>query len=869
MQVNEYFDDPANGVWNLYVCLTTANFPDVMMPNYDQSPASCLPFISFMICNFYFFMKVVLAVIQDGYSARMKESYAHVDDAAKIILEESFAWLHKAELADSSKESRDDDLHEECRCSATMFLAMCSQLRAQPFWKSCVHHRNLGFMKRLECMRHSGAGKYDVEKAKLWFSILDVSSDGNIELCEFLRFVDVASCPFSRNKPPKPRPLSVFKRMNIFAFRGVFLRMCPQEKGRLWVLQQSDLTQDSAPWLMWSNPFKEQRELKKAYHVNVRFASFMDLVLITQLVNTVMSSGNEKPSHASIGLDFYTGIFFAIEAAIIFVAEMTHEQKVWYLSAGWQAKMRGHLNYFFSASNLVDLAAVALTWVDVLITCGTIRVWDCNDEDAGAYGSAVGLARIIRILRFINRYESFSVILRATVRMAKNLIPWLFNLFALFFLFAIVGIKLLSNTVTEIDWTVLPYSQTAFGEAAYYRDNNFNNFGRAFITLFELMVVNNWHVIVEGHVVAVGTRSLRLFFFVFNVISSIVVVNILVSIMIGMYGLVLDSTKQEFDRIKHEKDLAHSAAEVSTPRGRHSLVIPHENAKDDFPGPEENNVEHATFKAIQARLDTLTDIALTDRQQFGSFLATAESQHSHDLRTSQYNAIAQVEVPQLVLRGRAGVPDRPLWYIQHKVDRQTIFKEDAGFNEDKVLAHLESVQRMFEDTMNLMPVAVALRHENGMYLHCNAAWAEQFQMTPLDLIGKFDSMKVNHEWRMHRLGALSQREGLYKHTEIWELQGRKYEYEVTEVRVTNTHEGWRVLMSIGTEIRPYGEHGELPMNLGRKPGNLTDEETEIKRPETLQEENSRLRAEIYRLKGAGARELDSLKNEDEVDETKS
>ena len=40
---------------------------------------------------------------------------------------------------------------------------------------------------------------------------------------------------------------------------------------------------------------------------------------------------------------------------------------------------------------------------------------------------------------------------------------------------------------------------TPFGQAAYW-PNNFNDFPSAFITLFELLVVNNWHVLMNGFV---------------------------------------------------------------------------------------------------------------------------------------------------------------------------------------------------------------------------------------------------------------------------------------------------------------------------------------------------------------------------------
>jgi hypothetical protein len=44
----------------------------------------------------------------------------------------------------------------------------------------------------------------------------------------------------------------------------------------------------------------------------------------------------------------------------------------------------------------------------------------------------------------------------------------------------------------------------------HYCANNFNNLGRAFVVLFDLLVVNQWHVLTEGFVVAAASRWVRL-----------------------------------------------------------------------------------------------------------------------------------------------------------------------------------------------------------------------------------------------------------------------------------------------------------------------------------------------------------------------
>jgi hypothetical protein len=46
----------------LWICVTTANFPDVMMPSYNESRLTALYFISFMVISFFYLMNLILAV---------------------------------------------------------------------------------------------------------------------------------------------------------------------------------------------------------------------------------------------------------------------------------------------------------------------------------------------------------------------------------------------------------------------------------------------------------------------------------------------------------------------------------------------------------------------------------------------------------------------------------------------------------------------------------------------------------------------------------------------------------------------------------------------------------------------------------------
>ncbi|CAJ0953436.1 unnamed protein product [Ranitomeya imitator] len=67
-----YFENYLDGAFNLYVLVTTANSPDVMMPAYDYNWWYSVFFIAYIILNTYIFMSVFLAVVYNNYRKHLK-----------------------------------------------------------------------------------------------------------------------------------------------------------------------------------------------------------------------------------------------------------------------------------------------------------------------------------------------------------------------------------------------------------------------------------------------------------------------------------------------------------------------------------------------------------------------------------------------------------------------------------------------------------------------------------------------------------------------------------------------------------------------------------------------------------------------------
>ena len=78
----------------------------------------------------------------------------------------------------------------------------------------------------------------------------------------------------------------------------------------------------------------------------------------------------------------------------------------------------------------------------------------------------------------------------------------------------------------------------------HYCSNNFNDLFSALVTLFELMTVNQWHVITSGYVI-VTSKYARLYFFCFHFICVTVILNIFSAFVIEAFILEFSVTSSD------------------------------------------------------------------------------------------------------------------------------------------------------------------------------------------------------------------------------------------------------------------------------------------------------------------------------------
>ena len=91
------FSNLVESMWTLWIMVTTANYPDVMMPAYNDNPLAVLYFVSFMVISFFFIMGVVLASVVNSYQNDDDMCKAKIKELRQKNLQQAFQLLDQNE----------------------------------------------------------------------------------------------------------------------------------------------------------------------------------------------------------------------------------------------------------------------------------------------------------------------------------------------------------------------------------------------------------------------------------------------------------------------------------------------------------------------------------------------------------------------------------------------------------------------------------------------------------------------------------------------------------------------------------------------------------------------------------------------------
>jgi len=256
--------------------------------------------------------------------------------------------------------------------------------------------------------------------------------------------------------------------------------------------------------------------------------------------------------------------------------------------------------------------------------------------------------RVIRVFKIFQSIPRFKIVVNTMLHILPSVATYGAIVALFYYFFAIIGMESFAGLIRykgygdESDkYCGNPKLNGSQFFKDHYCSNNFNNILSSFVTLFELMVVNQWHVITEGHVL-VTSKASRIFFFGFHFVCVIVILNIFTAFVIEAFILEYSfrSSKGPISTLVYkinQMGLGYGSKPVKPRKvrigsGEEQLVKEEEEADDTY---DELDADHGTLQ-LELEADPASAAAAAESETSGS-LSTITSDGNTDVVSSRTN----------------------------------------------------------------------------------------------------------------------------------------------------------------------------------------------------------------------------------------
>ncbi|KAF1569613.1 Two pore calcium channel protein 1, partial [Eudyptes schlegeli] len=428
-----YFNTLENSLVNLFVLLTTSNFPDVMMPSYARNPWSCVFFIVYLSIELYFIMNLLLAVVFDTFNDIEKRKFK------SLLLHKRTAIQHAYRL-----------LITKQRPSGISFKHFEGLLR---------------FYKPRMCARE----RY------LTFKALNQSNTPLVSLKDFYNFYEVVGLKW-KAKRNREHWFDDLPRTAFLIFKGINILV----NSRVFQYTMYTVVAVNGIWI---------------------------------LVETFMLQGGNFFSRNVP----WSYIVFLTIYGVELLLKTTGLGPVEYLSSGW---------------NLFDFSVTLFAFLGLMALAFNMEPF--------YFIVVLRPLQLLRLFKLKKRYRNvLDTMFELFPRMAR------FSLLFHFSFFVLVSPTSTSTVADSYRWVNHTVGNKTVVEEGYYYLNNFDNILNSFVTLFELTVVNDWYIIMEG-VTSQTTHWSRLYFMIFYIVTM-VVMTIIVAFILDAFVFRMNYTRKNQD----------------------------------------------------------------------------------------------------------------------------------------------------------------------------------------------------------------------------------------------------------------------------------------------------------------------------------
>lgn len=427
--------------YQLYVLVTSANNPDIMMPAYGQSHWYAIFFFFYLLVCMYVFLNIILAVVYNNYKEHLRNEVCSMVVERRKNLRKAF------------------DLLTSTQSSANKFITF-------EIFQNVLNR--IGIRK--------GKTVLDI----MW-SVLDTTGTHKVQREDFAAITELLSLQFTQD----------FRRKTFFEMRF---------------------------------PDFYNSSLSLAFRRVVQsrwFRYTFDALIVLNAMLLTIGDGSQ----------------LEILFLLAFVTEILAKMYTF-----------GFYNFFRIKWNIFDFVIIGAALVGSLL-----ELVMSSSDDYKSFIDIILVIRCLRLAKIMSSFERFRVILRTIGRLLPSMATFVGILFGVYYIFAIIGLELFAGKIQEDkpDCGDHRLNGSTFVTSRYCA-NNFNDAASAFIILFELMVVNQWHILAEGFVLVTSVYA-RAYFVLFHMTCVILVMNIFTAFVIEAFILEIGTTKSTVETRVVEK----------------------------------------------------------------------------------------------------------------------------------------------------------------------------------------------------------------------------------------------------------------------------------------------------------------------------
>ncbi|KAL1495430.1 hypothetical protein AB1Y20_016798 [Prymnesium parvum] len=495
------FQSLPQALLSLFTLLTTANFPDVMLPFYKESRASSVFFVTFLLLGLFLLMNLVLAAVIDDYKKQVHASECKARARRDEALAAAFELLDLngngfVDLVEFSKLLQ--RLHQPVfslfdgrKNSALDTEQTMAVLQRMLEGDSALPVRGLGPAAFHECLV---ALKSAAEEAAAYEA--DEADEAEAE-AEAEARAAAGEVEHARVGVGPHAALVAVPRSASFHDERMRAALVARSCRRGWRVRRLSDWADAAAAARRAARLRVRRALRSRGAVWAADALVVANVAVL-LVEVELRARGEAAAMAAVEAATTVGfdVCFVCEAALSAWALGAHR----YLST-----LRAR---YAAGVACVTLVADSVSW------------WSARGA-AGAALKAAQLLRLLRLLRLLFSFSRFEAIFGHLLRVLPSFSGLAGAMWALFAVYAQLGVALFGGLVRVDYWA-------PSDAEALYAYCNFNDFGSAMLTLFNLLVVNNWHDIMRVVVNLTSYWSI-IYFISWYVLAVVVMFNLVIA----------------------------------------------------------------------------------------------------------------------------------------------------------------------------------------------------------------------------------------------------------------------------------------------------------------------------------------------------